>query len=96
MGRTLIFYKIHKEDRMEFLTPERKRNLEWVEKNKDTIILKYDGKFILVENQSVIDSSTNEDELFNKAEGLGLNKESFIVLTVGSAIPKEEESGIWW
>lgn len=70
--------------------------MEWVEKNQDSIVLKYDGKHILVCDQKILDSDTSGEELFKKAMKMLLDEESFVVLSVGSAIQTEEDSGIWW
>lgn len=81
---------------MKFFTPERKKNIDWVDENIDTIVSQYDGKCILVNNNQIIDSSLDEEGLYNMAKKMGLDEQSFVVLIIGSAIPREVESGIWW
>lgn len=74
---------------MAFFTPERKKNIEWWKENEKKLALEYDGKHILIYEQKIIAVGNSDEEIFKKAKNLGLQEKSFIVISVGSAIPRE-------
>jgi len=47
---------------------EHERNREWFEENRETLVEKYDGKFIAIHERSVIDFDKDVGKLMERVE----------------------------
>lgn len=50
------------------LFAEQERNREWFEKNHEKLIEKYNGKFIAIYKQNIIDSDEDIEKLMERVE----------------------------
>ncbi len=73
---------------MKFFTPERKKNMKWVEENRSNLILEYNGKLLLISEQEILETGNSEEALRKNAKKLGLKEEEYIIAAVGTANPK--------